>query len=220
MNSNELNTLAETTIIIADDHPLVRQGLRQAIEMEKGFRVVAEAGDGQTALDLIETHEPQIVVLDVDMPALDGFGVAHEIRRRELKIDIVFLTFHGEEEYLDEALATGAKGYLLKDNAVTDVITCLKAVVAGGVYISPTLSGYLINRARRPPAVSTLDQLSPTERQILKLLAEYKTSKEIAREIGISPHTVSTHRANIALKLDLRGSHALMKFALERKADL
>jgi DNA-binding NarL/FixJ family response regulator len=96
----------------------------------------------------------------------------------------------------------------------------LKAVIAGQTYISPTLSSYLIKRAKISSPVSTLDQLSPTERQILKLLAEYKTSKEIAREIGISPHTVSTHRANISLKLDLHGSHALMKFALERKADL
>jgi DNA-binding NarL/FixJ family response regulator len=220
MNQTELKTPAEIKIIIADDHPLVRQGLRQAIELESNFRVIAEAGDGQTALDLIEKHEPHIVVLDVDMPALDGFGVAYEIKRRCLNIKIVFLTFHGEEEYLNEALETGAKGYLLKDNAITDVISCLKAVVSGQSYISPTLSMYLINRARNAPNGSALDQLSPTERHILKLLAEYKTSKEIAREIGISPHTVSTHRANIALKLDLRGSHTLMKFALERKADL
>ena len=220
MDPNKLKSLAEIKIILADDHPLVRQGLRQAIEMETNFRVVAEAGDGQTALDLIEAHQPHIVVLDVDMPALDGFGVAHEIKRRALDVGVVFLTFHGEEEYLNEALAAGAKGYLLKDNAVTDVITCLKSVVAGQTYISPTLSIYLVNRARNAPAGSTLDQLSPTERQVLKLLAEYKTSKEIAAELGISPHTISTHRANIALKLDLRGSHALMKFALERKADL
>jgi DNA-binding NarL/FixJ family response regulator len=220
MDLNERATTAEIKIIIADDHPLVRSGLRQAIELESSFRVAAEAGDGQTALDLIEIHQPQIVILDVDMPALDGFGVAHEIKRRALNIIVVFLTFHSEEEYLNEALETGAKGYLLKDNAVTDVIACLKAVVAGGTYISPTLSGFLINRVRTAPIVSTLNQLSPTERHVLKLLSEYKTSKEIAREIGISPHTVSTHRANIALKLDLRGSHALMKFALERKADL
>ncbi len=206
--------------ILADDHPLVRQGLRQAIETETAFRVIAEAGDGQTALDLIDVHQPHVVVLDVDMPSLDGFGVAHEINRRNLNIIVVFLTFHGEEEYLNEALETGAKGYLLKDNAVADVIACLKTVVAGGIYIAPALSIHLVNRVRSAPRVSTLDQLSPTEKQILKLLAEYKTSKEIAKEIGISPHTVSTHRANIALKLDLRGSHALMKFALERKADL
>lgn len=220
MNQNEIESVAEIKIIIADDHPLVRQGLRQAIEIETNFRVVAEAGDGLSALDLIETHQPRIVVLDVDMPALDGFGVAHEIKRRELNIPVVFLTFHGEEEYLNEALEAGAKGYLLKDNAITDVIACLKAVIAGQTYISPTLSSYLIKRAKTSSPVSSFDQLSPTERQILKLLAEYKTSKEIAREIGISPHTVSTHRANISLKLDLHGSHALMKFALERKADL
>jgi DNA-binding NarL/FixJ family response regulator len=211
----------EIKIVIADDHPLVRQGLRQAIEMEAGFKVVAEAGDGSTALELIKTHKPQIVVLDVDMPALDGFGVAHEINEQHLDVKIVFLTFHAEEDYLNEALEVGAKGYLLKDTAISDVVTCLKVVIAGGSYISPTLSTYLINRAHRPtPPASSLNALSPTERHVLKLLAEYKTSKEIAAELGISPHTISTHRANIALKLNLRGSHALMKFALERKAEL
>lgn len=211
----------EVKIVIADDHPLVRQGLRQAIEMEAGFVVVAEAGDGSRALELVKTHAPHIVVLDVDMPALDGFGVAHAINEQHLNVKIVFLTFHAEEDYLNEALAAGAKGYLLKDTAITDVVTCLKTIVAGGNYISPTLSTYLVNRAQRakPPA-SSLDTLSPTERQVLKLLAEYKTSKEIAAALGISPHTISTHRANIALKLNLHGSHALMKFALECKAEL
>lgn len=210
----------EVKIVIADDHPLVRQGLRQAIELEASFKVVAEAGDGVTALELIRTHAPDIVVLDVDMPALDGFGVAHEINEQNLAIKIVFLTFHAEEDYLNEALATGAKGYLLKDTAITDVVICLKTVVAGGDYISPTLSTFLVNRTRKSPQTASLATLSPTERQVLKLLAEYKTSKEIATELGISPHTISTHRANIAVKLDLRGSHALMKFALERKAKL
>lgn len=211
----------EIKIVIADDHPLVRQGLRQAIEMEAGFCVVAEAGDGISALELIKTHAPHIVVLDVDMPALDGFGVAHEINEQHINVKIVFLTFHAEEDYLNEALEAGAKGYLLKDTAITDVVTCLKAVIAGQSYISPTLSTYLVNRARAlAPQASRLASLSPTERQVLKLLAEYKTTKEIAAQLGISPHTISTHRANIALKLDLRGSHALMKFALERKAEL
>lgn len=210
----------EITIIIADDHPIVRQGLRQAIEREPIIKILAEAGDGQTALELIKTHQPQVVILDVDMPALDGFGVAREIGKQKLDVEIIFLTFHGEEDYLNEALELGAKGYLLKDSAITDIVACLKTVTAGQNYVSPQLTTYLVNRTRRPQTVSGLELLSPTEKQVLKLLAEYKTSKEIANELHISAHTVNTHRANIALKLSLRGSHALMKFALDNKAEL
>jgi DNA-binding NarL/FixJ family response regulator len=210
----------ETTIILVDDHPIVRQGLRQAIEREPGFTVLAEAGDGHTALPLIEAQKPQVVIMDVDMPGLNGFGLAREMKKRELDVKIVFLTFHGEEDYLNEALELGAQGYLLKDSVITDIVACLRAVTAGQSYVSPTLATHLINRTRRPKTDSGIDLLSPTERQIMKLLAEYKTSKEIAGELHISSHTVNTHRTNIAAKLDLRGSHALMKYALDHKAKL
>ena len=210
----------EITIIIADDHPIVRQGLRQAIERAPGLRILAEADDGVAALALVKTHRPHIVVLDVDMPRLDGFGVAREIQAHQMDTRVIFLTFHGEEDYLNQALELGAAGYLLKDSAISEIVTCLQAVQAGRSYLSPTLTTYLVQRARRPPDASGLAILSPTERHILKLLAEYKTSKEIAAALHISAHTVNTHRANIALKLDLHGSHALMKFALDHKATL
>jgi DNA-binding NarL/FixJ family response regulator len=210
----------EITIIIADDHPIVRQGLRQTIEREQDLKILAEAGDGKTALELIAKLQPQVVILDVDMPMLDGFGVAREVKNQNPETEIIFLTFHSEENYLNEALELGAKGYLLKDSAITDIVACLRAVTSGQNYISPTLTTYLINRTRKTETPSDIGTLSPTERQILKLLADYKTSKEIASELHISPHTVNTHRANIALKLNLRGSHALMKFALDNKSKL
>ena len=210
----------EITIIIADDHPIVRQGLRQAIEREAQYKIIAEAGDGQTAVELVKDLQPAIVILDVDMPKMDGFSAAREISKQNPATKIIFLTFHGEEDYLNAALEAGASGYLLKDGAINEVITCLEAVAEGKNYITPTLTNYLVNRVRRPKEPSGIEALTPTERQILKLLAEYKTSKEIARELFISPHTVNTHRANIALKLDLHGSHALMKFALDHKAKL
>lgn len=210
----------EITIIIADDHPIVRQGLRQAIERKEDLKILAEAGDGKTALELIAKLQPQVVILDVDMPMLDGFGVAREVKRQRPQTEIIFLTFHSEENYLNEALELGAKGYLLKDSAITDIVLCLRAVTNGQNYISPTLTTHLINRTRKTETASDLETLSPTERQILKFLADYKTSKEIAGELHISPHTVNTHRSNIALKLNLRGSHALMKFALDNKSKL
>ena len=207
----------EITIIIADDHPLVREGLRQAVEREPGLKILAEADSGRQALELIEAHAAQIVVLDVDMPDMDGFQVARQILKRQTAPAIVFLTVHSEEHYLEEALEIGAKGYVLKDSAIGDIAACLKTVAAGQNYISPKLTTYLVNRAQRPKTNPTLDSLSATEKQVLKLLAEYKTSREIAGELFISPHTVSSHRANIAFKLNLRGSHALMKFALDNR---
>lgn len=211
----------EITIIIADDHPIVRQGLRQALEREPNMKIVAEASNGRDAFELVKTHQPQIVILDVDMPERDGFTVARELRAQRFATKIVFLTFHSEESYLNEALDAGANGYVLKDSAITDIVACLKAVSAGRNYISPSLSTYLLNRSGQRPSVSSaLESLSPTEREILKLLAAYKTSKEIAQALCISPHTVNTHRSNIALKLNLHGSHALMKFALEHKDEL
>jgi DNA-binding NarL/FixJ family response regulator len=211
---------AEIKIIIADDHPIVRQGLRQAIEQNPDMKVIAEAGDGQAALELVKSLEPQIAILDIDMPQLDGFAVAREINAKNLNTKVIFLTFHGEENYLDAALEAGAMGYVLKDSAITDIVACLKAVTDGQNYISPTLSTYLLKRAKHQQTPSEIEILSPTERQILRLLAQYKTSKEIAKELFISPHTVNTHRANIALKLNLHGSHALMKFALDHKDKL
>ena len=208
------------SIIIADDHPIVRQGLRLAIERETRYRILAEAGDGETATELVDKLRPQIVILDVDMPRRDGFAAAAAIRARAPDVKIVFLTFHGEEDYLHAALDAGASGYLLKDGAINEILVCLEAVAEGKNYVTPALTTHLVNRVRRAPAAGGIETLSPTERRILKLLAEYKTSKEIAAELSISPHTVNTHRANIALKLDLRGSHALMRFALDNKAKL
>ena len=220
MNEQNQTIDATATLVIADDHPIVRQGLRLAIERDARYRILAEAGDGETAVELVEKLRPAAVILDVDMPRRDGFSAARAISERFPDVKIVFLTFHDEEDYLHAALEAGASGYLLKDGAINEIINCLDAVLAGKSYVTPTLTTYLVSSARRPSAAAGIDQLSPTERQILRLLAEYKTSKEIAAELFVSPHTVNTHRANIAVKLDLRGSHALMKFALDNKAKL
>lgn len=212
-------------LVIADDHPIVRQGLRQAIERDAGLQVLAEAGDGLEAFERIAALRPEVAILDIDMPHLDGFAVARRLREQGLATEIIFLTIHCEEEYFNEALDLGAKGYVLKDSAITDIVSGIRAVAGGRHYTSPALTSYLVDRARRPaaapsPARPGLDDLTPTERQILKLLAEYKTSQEIADHLFISPHTVRTHRKNICAKLELQGNHALMKFALEHKSRL
>jgi len=216
------NDPTETTIIIADDHPIFRQGLKQLIEKHPGFRVVAEADNGETALDLIATHAPAAAVLDLNMPKLDGFAVAQRAQQMKLPARIIILTMHKDELHLNEAINLGVQGYLIKDSAATEVIDCLKTVISGREYFSPALSSFLLTRRRRTVQTekSGVGDLTPTERRVLLLLAELKTTKEIAAEFGVSPRTVDNHRAHICSKLDLQGSHALVKFALQHKNQL
>lgn len=214
----------EISILIADDHPIFRAGLRQVIEKDSRLKVIAEADDGDVALEQCRQHKPQIALLDLDMPGQDGFAVAAAIRAEQLPVAVVFLTMHKDEMHFNEAMNLGAQGYVIKDSAAADVVNCLKTVAAGQHYISPTLSTYLLHRNRR---AVTLDEqqkgvrdLTPTERRILALLAELKTSKEIANELGVSARTIENHRAHICQKLDLHGSHALVKFATQHKSEL
>jgi len=208
-------------IVIADDHALLRQGLRQAIEADAGLKVVAEADNGRIALAQAEALRPEIVILDIDMPELDGFGAARAMRQLQPPVEIIFLTVHREPDFFNEALQLSAKGYVLKDSAISDILTAIKAVAAGGYYMSPAMTSYLTDRrGPAPGSAAAIESLTPTEQRILKLLAEYKTSKQIAAELFISHRTVQTHRVNICQKLQLEGNHALMKFALDHKADL
>ncbi|MDQ3062348.1 MAG: response regulator transcription factor [Acidobacteriota bacterium] len=211
-------------IVMADDHPIVRQGLRQMIETDKNLSIVAEAGDGQTALELIEKHQPDVTVLDIDMPKMDGFAVVRELQKRRINVEIVFLTMHSEEEIFQAAMDLGVKGYVLKDSAVTDIVSSIKSVAANRPFLSPALSALLLNRRRRAEEFEReqpgLHLLTPTEKRILKLIAEDKTSKQIGEELFISYRTVETHRANTSRKLDLHGSLALVKFAVAHKSEL
>lgn len=212
------------SILIADDHPIFRQGLRQIIESDPGLEVVAEAGDGNEALQRIEETKADIAILDVDMPQRDGFEIARAVEERRLGTGIIFLTMHKDERFFNAALDAGVKGYVIKDSAVTDIINSIKLVAAGENYISPQLSTFLINRHRRSDELSRqrpgLESLTATERRILKLIAAFKTSKEIADQLCISVRTVEHHRANITQKLDLRGSHALARFAVKHESEL
>ena len=214
----------EITVLIADDHPVFREGLRQVIETDEQLNVIGEAADGEAAVTRILETKADVAVLDVDMPNRDGFEVVRMLRQKQSPVRIIFLTMHKDERFLNAALDLGVNGYLLKDSAVTEIIASIKAVAAGHDYVSPVLSDYLVNRHRRTAELArakpAIGQLTPTERRILSLLGEYKTSKEIATELFISARTVERHRANICEKLDLHGSHALIKFAVEHRSEL
>lgn len=211
-------------ILIADDHPIFRQGLRAVIESQRDLTIVGEASDGATALDLLANAGATVAVLDLTMPVTDGFAVARAARDRRLPTALVFLTMHNDEHSVNAALDLGVRGYVLKDNAITEIVDCIRAVAAGRDYISPALSSFLINRRQRATSLvaekPALEQLTPAERRVLKLIAEGLTSREIAAQLAIGVRTVEHHRNNVAVKLEIRGSHALTKFALKHQSDL
>jgi DNA-binding NarL/FixJ family response regulator len=212
----------EIRILIADDHPIFRDGLKQLIEKEAGFRVVAEADNGNAALESIKSHDPAIAVLDLDMPGSDGFAVAEQVQKLGLPVQVVILTMHKDELHLNRAIDLGVSGFVVKDGAASEIVNCIKSVNAGDQYISPSLSGLLIRRRRaeNAPQQFGLAELTPTERRVLYLLSALKTSREVAADLGVSPRTVENHRAHICSKLGLQGAHALVKFALEHRGEL
>jgi DNA-binding NarL/FixJ family response regulator len=220
----KIDPQTEIRIVIADDHPIFRRGLRNLIESDPKLKIVGEAEDGDAALEHIRAARPQVAVLDVAMPVRDGFEVIRTMREEGLNTSVIFLTMHQDERFFNAALDRGAKGYVLKDGAVNDILASIKAVAAGRNFISPALSTYLLNRNARTASLvaekPSLNTLTDSERRVLQLIAANKTSREIAGELHISIRTVEKHRANICQKLELRGSHALLNFALEHKSEL
>ena len=214
----------EIRVVIADDHPVFRRGLRMIIEADAALQVVAEAEDGAGALARIKEAEPDVTVLDVDMPQGGGFEVVRDLQKLNLHTEIIFLTMYKDEGLFNKAMDLGVKGYVLKDSAIGDIVASVKAVAAGQNYISQMLATYLVNRSRRLATfvqhTPTISDLTPTERRVLREIADHKTSREIAAELFISIRTVERHRLNICNKLDLHGSNALIRFALENKQQL
>ena len=212
----------KTTIIIADDHPIVRSGLRLVVERDPKLAILHEADNGDKALQLIRQYRPDIAILDVEMPVMDGFAVANAIRAESIRVGLIFITMHNDERTFNKALDAGVKGYVLKENAVSDILDAIAAVIDGRYYLSPTLTDYLMRRKSPSRASSSgvrdLDILTPAERNILRLIGEQKTSQTIADELFISPKTVEKHRSNICTKLGLHGSYALLKFTLDNKS--
>lgn len=212
------------TIIIADDHPIVRRGLRETIEEESKFIVLAEVDNGQKAIEAIEKFSPKVTILDIDMPIMNGFDVARAVREKKFPTEIIFLTMHRDEDLFNEAIDLGAKGFVLKDSALADIVECIETVAASQHYASHALTSFLINRSRRAIGLTekqpSINDLTQTERRVLKLIAENLTTREIGEQLFISPRTVEKHRENICQKLALQGSHSLLKFALQHKSQL
>jgi DNA-binding NarL/FixJ family response regulator len=212
------------TIVLADDHPLLRKGLRETIEDEHEFSVVAETGNGESALSYILQLHPDLAVLDVDMPKMNGLDVAAAVQKNNLSTKVVILTMYNDETFFNKAIDLGVYGYLLKDNAVSEIIEALNQVADGKYYYSPSLSDLFIKRCRKHhqhqselPGLSALTQM---ERKILYMVAENIANKDIAEQLFISARTVETHRNNICQKLQLQGTNALLMFALKHKSIL
>lgn len=211
-------------VVIVDDHPLFRQGLRQVVQGDARFELCGECGDGASAVQLVQEKNPDIAILDVNLPRLSGLEVARQLKEKRSPTQVIILTMYKEEETFNRSLDLGVKGFVLKENAVEDILNSLVTVANGEHYLSPSISGYLVNRRARADSLVArkpgLEDLTKAERRVLKLVAEKKTSREIASELFISPRTVEAHRANICTKLELRGSHSLLQFALENRTSL
>jgi len=215
---------SEIKILMAEDHPVYRDGLRQIVAGDPALKILRETGSGAEALRLARELKPDIAILDIDLPGMNGLDIARARQKERLGFEIIFLTMYREEDMFAEAMDLGAKGYVLKESAAADILQSIHAVAAGGHYISPSLSGLLVKRANRHEKSKGesfgAENLTPAERRILKLIASDKTSKEIADELGLSPRTVENHRSNMSAKLGLQGSHSLLKFAFENKGKL
>jgi DNA-binding NarL/FixJ family response regulator len=208
-----------TTIVLADDHHIVRQGLRALLEAEADFSVVGEAGDGLETLERVEHMKPNVVVLDLMMPGLNGLEVTRQLTKHFAKTRIVVLSMYANEAYVVEALANGASAYVLKDSHSGDLIHAVREVAAGRRYLSPPLSDRAIEAYQAKAKAATLDRyetLTTREREVLQLTAEGRTNTEIASRLGISARTAETHRANLMHKLVLHTQADLIRYALRR----
>ena len=208
-------------ILLADDHPVVLKGLKASIQENPRTTIIAEAGDGESALAAIKKLLPEIAILDVDMPKLDGFGVAREIRKLGLTTKIIFLTLHTDEQIFDSAMQLGASGYLLKESAMQEITTAIDTIKSGRIYICSAMAAITMQRRNASPADDPLlGDLTSTERRIVKSIAAGHASKDIAEELSIHFRTVENHRTNICRKLKIEGPNALLRFAMQHKDKL
>lgn len=199
-------------VLLADDHQIVREGLRGLLE-KAGHEVVAEASDGREAIKLARAHSPEIAVLDMSMPLLNGLDAAHEIRRFSPNIKTILLTMYSDKSYVLKALQGGARGYVLKNQASVDLIRAIQEILNGDVYISPGVAGSVVDAYLGKSHVDA-DPLTPRERQILQLVAEGKTTKEIATLLNVSFKTAESHRNRIMKKLDIHNVTGLVHYAI------
>jgi DNA-binding NarL/FixJ family response regulator len=212
----------EIRVLIADDHPVVRKGLRLSIEEDPGLIVIGEAPDGETALEMIKKLKPDVAVLDIDMPKMDGLAVGRELAKQKQKTEIIFLTFHSDEDLFRAAVEIGSKGYILKDSASQEIVAGVRAVAAGRPYLSSAITAQMLQKKEAPAknaGEELTSRLTPTERQVMHLIAQGKSSKDIGAELSIHYRTVENHRTNICRKFNIEGegANALLRFALQNK---
>jgi DNA-binding NarL/FixJ family response regulator len=216
--------MSKIRVLIADDHPVVRQGLRMILDADPALSVVGEAGDGAAALAAIESLRPDVALLDMHMPPPDGLAVARRVRELGSPVAAVFLTMNKDSASLDAALDAGVRGYVVKDGVADEIVGCVKAVAAGQAYFSPAVSGHLLLRRERTESflrqTPSVETLTPAERRVLRLIAQAKSNKEIAETLFVSVRTVEHHRSNICGKLGLTGANALLRFALTNASEL
>ena len=199
-------------IVLADDHVLVRQGLKSLLERE-GFQVVAEASDGQEALCHVESLQPDIAIMDISMPTLNGLNAARQMNRSSPKTKTILLTQHDESQYIREALEAGVKGYVLKNQIASDLLLAIRQVSRGQVYLSPGVSSAVME-AYRSKSEKFESPLTPRERQVLQLIAEGKSTKDVASLLGISTKTAESHRTRLMQKLDIHETASLVRYAV------
>lgn len=207
-------------ILLADDHTIMRNGLRLLLERQSDFVVVAEAENGREAVELAVRESPDIVIMDIGMPVLNGIEAAKRISDVQPKTAVVVLSMHSDESYILRALKSGARGYLLKDSAEADLIGAVRAVAAGKAFFSPAVSKVLaddyIRQIQQKGVEDSYELLTTRERELLQLVAEGRSTKEIASQLNLSPHTVDTHRGNIMHKLNVHSVPELILYAVRR----
>jgi DNA-binding NarL/FixJ family response regulator len=214
--------MTKLTIILADDHPLIREGLANIINKQKNFRVVAEADNGISAYDLIKLNVPDICILDIEMPGLNGLELCKKLKETGVKSKVLFLTMLKERSLYKKSFAVGADGYLLKDNALKELINALETISKGEFYLSEEINKLLVD-AKSPILMKSelndvIKKLSKTEKNLLLLIAERLSSKEISKKLFVSENTVKKHRQNIIKKLELDADqNSLLKFAIENR---
>ena len=201
-------------ILLADDHLVVREGLRSLLEAA-GFKVVGEARDGREALKLARVLEPEVTVMDIGMPGLNGVDACRELLREVPEMRIIVLTVHGEDAYVIEALRSGARGYVLKTQAGSDLVRAIGEVTQGKIYLSPSVSSAVV-QAFLAGSTSPADPLTPREREVLQLVAEGRSTKEVAGILGVSVKTAETHRTRLMTKLDIHHTAGLVHYAIRR----
>ena len=212
--------MSKTRIVIVDDHTLIRQGIAGLLDSQPDLVVVGQAGDGRTGIELIAELRPDVAVLDVAMPGISGLDAARELQERCPEVAVLMLTIHDRDDYLFEALRAGAAGYVLKGADAQELLAALRSVRSGGVYLQPAaakaLMADVLTRAERGDDRDRYGGLTDREREIVRLIAQGQTTREIAETLHLSPHTVQSHRDRIMSKLDLHSKAALVRFAVSR----